>query len=264
GPIDRPAAADLLARVERVTRREREIIDDQLRRNDVTVIHGEARFTGPHTIAITNHDGARPVSAERFVIAVGTSPAAPPGVGGDGEVVITSDDIVRIRELPRTLVVVGAGVIGIEYASMFATLGVQVTLVERREQALEFMDRELVDELIHQMRTHRVTFRFGETVASIDVGDGPRGRAVLTLESGKRLVADMALFSAGRVAATSTLGLDTAGLVADGRGRLAVDETFRTAVRHIYAAGDVIGYPSLAATSSEQGRLAACHALGVK
>jgi NAD(P) transhydrogenase len=264
GPIDRPAAADLLARVERVTRREREIIDDQLRRNDVTVIHGEARFTGPHTIAVTSPDGARPVSAERFVIAVGTSPAAPPGVGADGEVVITSDDIVRIRELPRTLVVVGAGVIGIEYASMFAALGVQVTLVERREQPLEFMDREIVDELIHQMRTHRVTFRFGEAVASIDVADGPRGRAILTLESGKRLVADTALFSAGRVAATSALGLEATGLVADDRGRLAVDETFRTAVPHIYAAGDVIGYPSLAATSSEQGRLAACHALGVK
>src|SRR5262249_60703275 len=147
----------------------------------------------------------------RFVIAVGTGPAAPPGVGADGEVVITSDDVVRIRELPRTLAVVGAGVIGIEYASMFAALGVQVTLIERREHPLEFMDREIVDELIHQMRTHRVTFRLGEAVDSIDVGDGPRGRAVLTLASGKRLVSDLALFSAGRVAATGALGLGAAG-----------------------------------------------------
>ena len=257
-------AADFLARVERVTRRECEIIDDQLRRNDVTIIQGEARFTGPHTVAVTQQHGTRSVSAERFVIAVGTDPAAPPGVGADGEVVITSDDVVRMQELPRTLVVVGAGVIGIEYASMFAVLGVQVTLIERREQPLEFMDREIVDELIHQMRTHRVTFRLGEAVDSIDVGDGPRGRAVLTLASGKRLVSEMALFSAGRVAATGALGLEAAGLVPDDRGRLAVDETFRTAVPHIYAAGDVIGYPSLAATSSEQGRLAACHALGMK
>ena len=257
-------AADFLARVERVTRRECEIIDDQLRRNDVTIIQGEARFTGPHTVAVTQQHGTRSVSAERFVIAVGTDPAAPPGVGADGEVVITSDDVVRMQELPRTLVVVGAGVIGIEYASMLVVLGVQVTLIERREQPLEFMDREIVDELIHQMRTHRVTFRLGEAVDSIDVGDGPRGRAVLTLASGKRLVSEMALFSAGRVAATGALGLEAAGLVPDDRGRLAVDETFRTAVPHIYAAGDVIGYPSLAATSSEQGRLAACHALGMK
>ena len=209
GPTDRPAAADLLARVEHVTRREREIIDDQLRRNDVTIIHGEARFTGPHTIAVTNQHGTGSVSAERFVIAVGTGPAAPPGVGADGEVVITSDDVVRLRELPRTLAVVGAGVIGIEYASMFAALGVQVTLIERYLQPLEFMDREIVDELIHQMRTHRVTFRLGEAVASIDVGDGPRGRAVLTLASGKRLVSDMALFSAGRVAATGAPGVSS-------------------------------------------------------
>jgi NAD(P) transhydrogenase len=264
GQAERPTAADLLGRVERVTRREREIIDDQLRRNDVTVIQGEARFIGPHTIAVTSPRGTSSVSADRFVIAVGTGPAAPPGVGADGEVIITSDDVLRMRELPRTLTVVGAGVIGIEYASMFAALGVQVTLIERYLQPLEFMDRELVDELIHQMRKHRVTFRLGEAVASIDVGEGPRGRAVLTLASGKRLTSDMALFSAGRVAATGALGLEAAGLVADERGRLSVDDTFRTAVPHIYAAGDVIGYPSLAATSSEQGRLAACHALGVK
>jgi len=260
----RPVAAELLARVEQVTRREQELIDDQLRRNDVTVIHGEASFTGPHTIAVTSELGVRTVSADRFVVAVGTMPAPPPGVAADGEVVITSDDVVRLGELPRTLAVVGGGVIGIEYASMFAALGLHVTLVERRERPLEFVDREIVDELIHQMRAHQVTFRVGEAVAFIEVTSAPRRSAVLVLESGKRIVVDMAMFSAGRVAATSRLRLEAAGLAGDERGRLTVDATFRTAVPHIYAAGDVIGYPSLAATSSEQGRLAACHAFGIK
>jgi NAD(P) transhydrogenase len=147
---------------------------------------------------------------------------------------------------------------------MFAALGVHVTLIERRERPLEFLDREIVEELVHQMRTRNVTFRFGEAVASMAVDPGPPPHAVLALESGKRIVADVALFSAGRVAATAGLDLTAAGLAADERGRLPVDAAFRTAVSHIYAAGDVIGYPSLAATSSEQGRLAACHAFGVE
>jgi NAD(P) transhydrogenase len=199
-----------------------------------------------------------------MVIAVGTRPAAPPGVAADGEVVITSDEVTRIRRLPRTLAVVGAGVIGVEYASMFAALGIAVTLIERRERALEFLDREIVDELVHQMRKRSVTFRFGEAVESIAVEGNGAPQAVLRLESGKRIVADVVLFSAGRVAATDRLDLGAAGLDVDGRGRLKVDETFRTAVPHIFAAGDVIGYPSLAATSSEQGRLAACHAFGLE
>ena len=222
----RPVAAELLARVEQVTRREQELIDDQLRRNDVTVIHGEASFTGPHTIAVTSELGVRTVSADRFVVAVGTMPAPPPGVAADGEVVITSDDVVRLGELPRTLAVVGGGVIGIEYASMFAALGVHVTLVERRERPLEFVDREIVDELIHQMRAHQVTFRIGEAVAFIEVTSAPRRSAVLVLESGKRIVADMAMFSAGRVAATSRLRLEAAGLAGDERGRLTACHAF--------------------------------------
>src|SRR5262249_32511879 len=165
--------------------------------------------------------------------------------------------------LPRTIAVVGAGVIGLEYASMFSALGVPVTLVEKRERFLEFLDHEIVDELMHQMRKRGVIFRLGEMVERLDVTEGPPRRAALLLESGKRIVSDAVVFSAGRVGATSTLNLGAAGLEADERGRLHVDETFRTAVPHIYAAGDVIGYPSLAATSSEQGRLAACHSFGV-
>jgi NAD(P) transhydrogenase len=187
----------------------------------------------------------------------------PSGVESNGETIISSDDIGGLKRLPRSMAVVGAGVIGIEYASMFASLGIEVTVIDRRDRPLEFVDAEIVDELIHQMRKRNVNFRFGEAVHGVTVNDGPPKRAVLELESGKRIVADMALFSVGRIGATEPLALEKAGLAADDRGRIAVDKQFRTSVHHIYAAGDVIGYPSLAATSSEQGRLAACHALGV-
>ena len=260
----RPSALQLLAGVERVVAREVEVIEDQLRRNDVSVLAGEATFDDPHTLLIRNDGGTRRVTAANVVIAVGTEPAAPPGVQPDGKVILTTDDVVHLPHLPRTLAVVGAGVIGIEYASIFAAVGVPVTLVERRDRMLDFLDHEIVDELIHQMRSRNVTFRFGETVASLALSAEPPPRAVLNLESGKRIVADMVLFSAGRVPATAALNLAAAGLATDARARLTVDECFRTAVPHIFAAGDVIGYPSLAATSSEQGRLAACAALGVR
>ena len=259
----RPSCAQLFAGVDRVIAREIEVIEDQLRRNDVVVLPGEAAFADPHTLVIDSEQGSRRVSAANIVIAVGTDPAPTPGVKADGEVILTTDEIVRLGHLPRTLAVVGAGVIGIEYASIFAALGVTVTLVERRDRALDFLDREIVDELIHQLRNRNVTFRFGEAVESLAVSEEPPQRAVLHLESGKRIVADMVLFSAGRVAATERLNLPAAGLQADARGRIAVDAQFRTSTPHIFAAGDVIGYPSLAATSAEQGRLAACAAFGV-
>jgi NAD(P) transhydrogenase len=260
---ERPSSAQLLAGVDRVVAREIEVIEDQLRRNDVTVLNGEAIFDDPHTLLIRSEVGTRRVTAGNVVIAVGTEPAATPGVKPDGEVILTTDDIVRLPRLPRTLAVVGAGVVGIEYASIFAAAGVQVTLVERRDRALEFLDREITDELIHQMRNRNVTFRFGEAVETLALSTELPRRAVLNLESGKRIVTDMVLFSAGRMAATESLNLPAAGIAVDGRGRIAVDAQFRTAVPHIFAAGDVIGYPSLAATSAEQGRLAACAAFGV-
>ena len=263
-PASRPSAQQLLAGVETVIGREIEVIEQQLRRNDVALIQGEASFLDPHTLAIRGAAGVSRVTARNVVIAVGTRPAPPPGVEPDGEIVLNSDQLVNLKKLPRSLAVVGAGVIGVEYASMFAALGVQVTLVERRERPLEFLDREIVDELMHQLRTRNVTFRLGESVASLAVTESSPPRAVLNLDSGKRLVADAALFSAGRLAATDSLDLAAAGLSADDRGRLQVDDAFRTKTPHIFAAGDVIGYPSLAATSSEQGRLAACQAFGVE
>lgn len=175
----------------------------------------------------------------------------------------TSDQILDLEELPRTIAVVGAGIIGLEYASMFAALGIEVTLIDRRERLLEFVDHEIVDELVHQMRNANVTFRLNESVAQIQVQSKAPGRVLIALDSGKRVVADSVLYSIGRCGATRALNLPAAGLETDDRGRLRVDGEFRTKVKHIYAAGDVIGFPALASTSSEQGRRADRSLLGV-
>jgi len=260
----RPAIDQLIDRISDVVQREASVIVNQLSRNNVEVLCGEAAFVDPHCVRIGGANGWRDVTAANVLIATGTEPVPPPVAGRDAGVVITSDEVTALKRLPRTLAVIGAGVIGIEYASMFSALGVEVTVIDRRDRPLEFLDSEIVDELIHQMRKRNVYFRLGEAVESLetDVG-GALPRAVLTLESGKRIVADVALFSVGRVGATASLGLERAGLSTDDRGRIRVDAQFRTTVPHVFAAGDVIGYPSLAATSSEQGRLAACHALGL-
>jgi len=253
----------LKSRVADVLAREARVIEDQLRRNGVTVVRGIATFRDATTIAIANDAGERTVTAGRIVLAVGTRPAAPPGVELDGRTIVDSDQLLGLAEAPRSIVVVGGGVIGMEYASMLGLLGIEVVVVEKRERPLEFLDREIVDELMHQMRDHGVTFRLGEAVASVAVEEAPARRAVVMLESGKRLVADVAFFSIGRVGATRDLGLERAAIAVDERGRIRVDDHFRTSAGHIYAAGDVIGSPALAATSMEQGRLAACHAFGV-
>lgn len=260
----RPTAELLLSRVEEVVEIEAQVLEDQLIRNDVRLLRGQARFTGPSTVVVTDGGRETTVLAEKILIAVGTNPAPPPGVPEDGETVITSDGVLTLKQIPKSLAVVGAGVIGIEYASMFAALGVNVTLVEKRIRPLEFLDGEIVDELLHQMRNRNVVFRMGEAVERIEVSEAPgaQRKAVLLLESGKRIVSDLVLFSVGRIGATDALDLAAAGLAADDRGRIAVDADLRTPVPHIFAAGDVIGYPSLAATSAEQGRLAACHAFG--
>ncbi len=256
----RATLEELLGGVTEVIHREAEVVEDQLRRNDITVIRGVASFDGPHTIRVATGSIERVISAEKIVIAVGTNPAPVPTPGLPDDVVMTSDGVIRMKHLPRTMTVVGGGVIGIEYASIFAAVGVDVTLIDRRPRPLEFLDHEIVDELIHQMRKMNVTFRLSEAVSSISVTETPPVRGVVTLESGKRVVSDVVLYAIGRVGATGLLNVGKAGLTSDDRGRLKVNDHFQTDVPHIYAAGDVIGYPSLAATSSEQGRLAACHA----
>lgn len=259
----RPSMAQLIQRVGRVIQREGEVVRDQLARNEIDLIRGGAAFVGPHTLRVDLGGGVRTLTAANTLIAVGTRPANPPNITADGVTLILSDNLLDLEKLPHTMVVVGGGVIGIEYASMFAALGVQVTVVDKRPRPLEFVDQEIVDELIHQMRKSDVTFRGGEAVESIEISAGPPRKGVVRLESGKHIVADLVLFSVGRIGATDDLNLECVGLAADSRGRLLVDSHFRTCVPHIFAAGDVIGYPALAATSSEQGRLAACHMFGL-
>jgi NAD(P) transhydrogenase len=257
---DEVTIADLTARTTRVVTKESDVVRSQLTRNRVAIIPGTARFTAPNEVEVDDGAGrTRKVSADNIVIATGTKPARPASVAFDEKTIIDSDGIIHLERVPRSMVVAGAGVIGIEYASMFAALGTKVTVVERRMRMLEFCDEEVVEALKYHLRDLAVTFRFGETVASVEAH--PQG-AIALLSSGKKIPADTVLYSAGRQGMTEHLNLEAAGLTADPRGRITVDEFFRTSVPHIYAVGDVIGFPALAATSMEQGRLAAHHACG--
>lgn len=264
-PRTRADINQLLSRVNAVIQRESEVQQDQLQRNDVNIILGRARFKDAHRIQIESEQGKRVLSSRRFLIGVGTDAAVPPNIAPDNETIILADGITDMNRLPRTMAVVGAGVVGIEYASMFAALGVQVTVIDKRNRPLGFLDREIVDELIYQMRHKSVTFRLGEEVTGLEVIEQQsRKKGLIRLESGKHIIADLILYSAGRIGAVEQLNIKAAGLGADVRGRLSVDENYRTKVKHIYAAGDIIGFPSLAATSATQGRLAACHMFGMK
>ncbi|HYH31513.1 MAG TPA: Si-specific NAD(P)(+) transhydrogenase [Pseudonocardia sp.] len=252
---------DLLARTQHVVGREVEVIRHQLLRNHVDLLGGTARFDDPHTVTVQGETRGdhNTVTAEHVVIATGTKPARPAEVQFDDERVLDSDGVLQMQRVPGSLVVVGAGVIGIEYASMFAALGTRVTVVEKRPQMLGFCDPEVVESLKFHLRDQAVTFRFGEEVAGVEIT--PKG-TVTSLASGKRIAADMVMYSAGRQGVTDELQLDKAGLAADQRGRITVDAQYRTEVPHIFAVGDVIGFPALAATSMDQGRLAAYHAFG--
>lgn len=252
--------ADLAARTQHVIGREVDVIRNQLSRNRVQLLTGTAGFQDPHRLRIVDEVGRESiVTAERVIIAAGTRPARPDTVSFDDRTIVDSDGIINLDRVPRSMVVVGAGVIGIEYASMFAALGTKVTVVERRDRMLEFCDLEVVEALKYHLRDLAVTFRFTEEVASVE--RYARG-AVAVLDSGKRIAADTVMYSAGRQGAADELDLERAGLRADARGRIQVDDNFQTSVPHIYAVGDIIGFPALASTSMEQGRLAAHHACG--
>jgi NAD(P) transhydrogenase len=257
---DEITIADLAARTQHVVGRETDVVRNQLTRNRVKILTGTGRFVEPHVVEVDEENGrAQRWSACSVVIATGTKPARPASVEFDERTVIDSDGMMHLQSVPRSMVVAGAGVIGIEYASMFAALGTKVTVVEQRDRMLEFCDIEVIEALKYHLRDLAVTFRFGETVAGVE--GHPQG-AVAVLRSGKKILADTVLYSAGRQGVSDNLGLETAGLSSDSRGRIKVDEYFRTEVPHIYAVGDVIGFPALAATSMEQGRLAAHHACG--
>jgi NAD(P) transhydrogenase len=257
---DEITIADLAARTQHVVGREIDVVRSQLSRNRVAILTGTATFLDAHQVQVDDGLGrVQRASAENIVIATGTRPARPASVAFDDKTIIDSDGIAHLERVPRSMVVAGAGVIGIEYASMFAALGTKVTVVERRDRMLEFCDIEVVEALKYHLRDLAVTFRFGETVASVE--SRAQG-AIATLKSGKMIPADVVMYSAGRHGMSEELNLAAAGLSADDRGRIEVDEYFQTAVPHIYAVGDIIGFPALAATSMEQGRLAAHHACG--
>lgn len=253
--------ADLLARTQHVIGKEVDVVRNQLMRNRIDLLTGHGRFIDPHTIEVEDPSRREKITitGKYVVIATGTRPARPSGVEFDEHRVLDSDGILDLKSLPTSMVVVGAGVIGIEYASMFAALGTKVTVVEKRNDMLDFCDPEVVEALKFHLRDLAVTFRFGEEVTAVDVGSAG---TVTTLASGKQIPAETVMYSAGRQGQTDHLDLHNAELEADNRGRIFVDDNFQTKVPHIYAVGDVIGFPALAATSMEQGRLAAYHAFG--
>jgi NAD(P) transhydrogenase len=250
--------ADLAFRVRAVIKTEVDVTEAQLSRNGIDVVHGVARFIDPHTLRVEGVQTDVTLAADRIILAVGTKPASSTKVPINGRTIVNSDQILELPELPRALIVVGGGVIGVEYACMFAVLGVRITVIEKRDRLLEFADREIVEALSYHLRDNRVTLRMGEEVQGVE--ELPDGTVVANMESKKRISGDALLYAIGRQGAVDELNLAAAGLDADSRGRIAVNEHFQTKVEHIFAVGDVVGFPSLASVSMEQGRIAAARA----
>ncbi len=250
--------ADLAFRVQAVIKTEVDVTEAQLSRNGIEVVHGIAHFVTPSQIQVVGPQSESTLEAGRIIVAVGTKPASSAKVPINGRTIVNSDQILELPALPRTLIVVGGGVIGVEYACMFAVLGVRVTVIEKRDRLLEFADREIIEALSYHLRDARVTLRLGEEVQSVE--ELPDSTVVANLESKKRISGDALLYAIGRQGAIDDLNLSAAGLEADDRGRIHVDEHYQTKVEHIYAVGDVVGFPSLASVSMEQGRMAAAHA----
>ena len=252
---------DLARSCEHVVTAEQQVIQNQLLRNSVDFIVGVASFVDPHRILIKQDSESNEHTADYIVVACGTEPSRPADIPFDGESIIDSDGLLSLKQLPKSIAIVGAGVIGCEYACILATLGIPVVLVEKRPRLLEFVDSELIESLQYQMRSIGITLRFNEEV--VGVQHGADHSAVIHLKSGKKIGAPLLMYSVGRIGATKPLNLESVGIAADERGRLKVNANFQTAVSHIYAVGDVVGFPALASTSMQQGRHAACHAFGL-
>jgi len=259
---ERVNMADLGFRVNQVIKTESDVMQSQLTRNGVEVMIGRASFLAPTQIRVVNSRGQSDIEAPVIIVATGTKPAVSAKVPVNGRNILNSEQILAMAAIPKTLIVVGGGVIGVEYTCMFAILGVRVILVEKRPRLLEFADSEMVEALSYHLRDHRVTMRLNEEVASVE--ETPEGGVVANLQSNKRIVGDALLYAVGRSGNVDELNLEAAGLDADARGRIKVDAEYRTQVPGIYAVGDVIGFPSLASVSMEQGRTAAANAFGVK
>ena len=251
---------DLQRKIESVASHEMGVIEDQLDRNGIDMFSGQAKFLGPHSVEVVGESGRNVLDTDRVLIAAGTRPEHPDGIPFDGRHVFDSDQLLQIDRVPRSMIVVGGGVIGLEYGIMFATLGVRVTVVDGRERLLSFCDREIIDTLLYHGRSIGMVFRLGEDV--VDINTMSNDRTAIELESGKRLIAETVLMAVGRRGDTADLELATAGLEPDSRGRISCNEHFQTDVPHIYAVGDVVGFPALASASKVQGRKAVAHAFG--
>ena len=256
-------SSDLMQRLHLTLQSEVDIQQDHLVRNGVHIIQGFARFVSEQVVEVNTVNGDTvALSAERFIIAVGTRTYRPDYVPFNGTSIIDSDEVTRMTKLPRTLTVVGAGVVGVEYATIFKTLDINVTLIEPRETMLDFMDNEILMHFRHEIVDEGLRLQFGQKVSSIKTRSN--STCIVTLESGRAIASDMVLFAAGRVGATDKLGLENIGIEVDHRNRITVNDRFQTTQPHIYACGDVIGFPSLASTALEQGRIAVLDALGEK
>ncbi len=255
------AFEDLARSCDHVVKAEQEVIQNQLIRNSVDFIVGAASFLDPHRIAIKQDSVTNEHTADYIVVACGTESARPADIPFDGESIIDSDGLLSLKQLPKSITIVGAGVIGCEYACILATLGIPVVLVEKRPRLLEFVDSEIIESLQYQMRNIGVTLRFNEEV--VGVQKSADHSVSIHLKSGKNIGAPLLMYSVGRIGATKTLNLESIGIQADERGRLKVNANYQTDLPHIYAAGDVVGFPALASTSMQQGRHAACHAFGL-
>lgn len=253
---------DVSTRVKAIVARETEIVRAQLKRNGVALYQGSAHFLDPHTVEVQGEGEGATLEASKILIACGTRPAHSPDIPFDNHRIVDTDHLEDLGGLPKEIIVVGAGVVGLEYASFVAALGAKVTLIDQRPVILEFVDREIVEALSYHLRQLGITFRLGEKVTRVGI-DPTRDRVLAELESGKKVQADALIYAVGRQANGDQLHLEAAGLAADSRGRLKVNGLFQTDIPHIYAAGDVIGFPALASTSMEQGRLAASHIVGI-
>ena len=259
---DKITMSDLAFRVQHVIKTEIDVTQAQLSRNGIEVLAGAASFMDATHVRVTNSHGQQSeYEAPVIIVATGTRPASSPKVPFNNRNIINSDQILGMPDIPKTMIVVGGGVIGVEYTCMFATLGVRVILVEKRPRLLEFADTEMVEALTYHLRDHRVTLRLNEEVESVE--ETPEGTVVANLESKKKISGDALLYAVGRQGNVEELNLAAAGVETDPRGRISVDASYRTNQLHIYAVGDIIGFPSLASVSMEQGRIAAAHAFGL-
>ncbi len=259
---DTITVADFMHRERQVVQRELELINRNLAENEIDVFHGTGRFLDQHQVAVIGQAGQTRIvlRGETIVIATGTSPNHPDDVPFDSECVFDSNTILNLPRMPRSMLVLGAGVIGVEYACIFTALGLDVTLLDTREALLPYLDREISARLQREMRRLGMMISHDEFYESIERVDGDPPSVRLLTRKGTVLEADVLLYSVGRDGNTSDLGLEEIGIEPDARGLLKVNDHYQTAVPHIYAVGDVIGYPALASTSMEQGRRAIRHA----